>query len=225
MARTREDEEDDLPGWLTTFQVAKLVGVSPPTVVNWVNAGLLSASRTPGGHRRIRREELSRFAKDQGYTLPPSFSEPEAEREVVEPPRVPHVLVVDDEEDFCLLMQTWLQGRAGWAVSVAYSGFAAGLAVARNTPDLILMDIQMPDMDGFTVLQTLRQDPHTRHIPVLACTALRDVHAEARALSDGFDGWLEKPLRLEALIEQLTPFLSLSAARGQASPDGHKSAY
>jgi len=184
------------PQYFTTFQVAKLLGVSPPAVVNWVNQDLLRAHRTPGGHRRIAQDELVRFAQEHHYPLPPELQSPA--------PDQLRVLVVDDEEDFCEMVREYLTIKGGFHVEVATSGFAAGLTVARFQPHIILMDIMMPDMDGFEVLHKLRSEDATASIPVIACTAFRDPLIEKRIAAESFAGFIQKPLKLDELLDVVT---------------------
>lgn len=190
----------DRPVYYTTFQVAKVLGVSLPTVVNWVNSGRLKAHRTPGGHRRIAHTDVLAFARDNDYPVSREFADALA---------VNRVLVVDDERDFAELVREFLQLKGGYEVEVAHSGFHAGFTVARFKPDLIVMDIMMPDMDGFQVHDVLKADPDTRHIPVVACTAYRDPDVEVRIQRQGFDGFLEKPLKLDALLTMVRETLAL----------------
>ena len=192
----RKKDESDGPNYFTTFQVAKFLGVSPPTVVNWVNSGMLTAHRTPGGHRRLRAQDVVTFAKAYNYPVPPNVLEPEV------PSSAPRrVLIVDDERDFAQTVGDYLALKGNFEVEIADSGFTAGLTVARFRPSVVLMDILMPDMDGFEVLRMLRRDPETRGIPVIACTAYRDALVEERARTEGFDGYLEKPLKFDRLLE------------------------
>ena len=111
------------------------------------------------------------------------------------------VLIVDDEPDFSDMVRDYLVIKGGFDVEVAESGFQAGFTVAKFRPDLILMDIMMPAMDGFEVYQMLRDDPETRHIPVIACTAYRDPTVDNRVREERFDGFVEKPLKLESLLD------------------------
>lgn len=180
------------PVYYTTFQVANFLGVSLPTVVNWVNSGLLDAHRTPGGHRRIARNDVITFARRQDYPLSREF--------LAEGRDTPRVLVVDDERDFAEMVREYLQVKGGLEVEWADSGFQAGLTVARFKPDVILMDLMMPDMDGFQVCRMLRDDPDTRHIPVVACTAFGEPNMGQRLEEEGFDGYVEKPVKLDKLL-------------------------
>lgn len=192
-------------GYLTTFDVAGLLGVSPPTVVNWINAGLLLAHRTPGGHRRVSVQDLETFARAHAYPLPPEFSARLKLR---------RVLVVDDQRDFTGLVVEHLAAVGGWISEVAHSGFAAGYAVAQFKPDVILMDLRMPECDGFEVLARLRADLATRAIPVVACTGDGDPALVERVAQAGFVALVQKPVRLDRLAEVLG-----RAAKAAITPD------
>jgi excisionase family DNA binding protein len=180
------------PKYYTTFQAAKQLGVSLATVVNWINAGLLTAHRTVGGHRRIAAEDLAVFARS--YNMP---IDEELEEAHGGPPRV---LVVDDDEDLLATVKTMLEQGRGYQVETARSGFAAGLAVARFRPDAILLDIRMPGMDGFEVVRELRVQRPGRTVPVIACTGYADPAMEEQIRVE-FDGLLEKPIDLDALLD------------------------
>jgi excisionase family DNA binding protein len=203
---------------MTTFMVAETLGVSPPTVVNWVNSGLLPAHRTPGGHRRITREDLRAFALQHEYPLPAAFDDdvPLEELKAPTPERgvSTRVLVVDDALDFCSLVREFLVFRGRYEVEVADSGFAAGYAVAQFKPDIILMDIDMPGMDGFEAMRRLQADVETRAIPVIACTAFLDPRTVDRIQRGAFAGHLSKPLRLERLAELVDRVVSGKGSRG-----------
>ena len=196
----------DGPITYTTFQVARFLGVSPPTVVNWVTDGLLAAHRTPGGHRRILRADLVQFASARGFPLAPELegASTEATAPVVSAAAVLHrILIVDDEIDFCELVRMHLGFRGGWETDIALSGFATGLTLFRFKPSVVLMDILMPDMDGFEVLKMMQADAEMRHIPVVACTAWRDPQAEIRMRQAGFYAIVQKPVDLDHLASVL----------------------
>jgi excisionase family DNA binding protein len=181
------------PVYYTTYQVAKEFGVSLPTVVNWVNSGLLRAHRTPGGHRRIAHDDLLSFARDNDYPVSRRLLDAMGPRR--------RVLVVDDEPDFSEMVREYLRIKGDFEVEVAETGFLAGYAVARFRPDLVLLDLPMPDMDGFEVHRALRADPETRHVQVIACPAYRDAELDRRLREARFDSVLEKPLQLDRLLE------------------------
>ncbi len=175
--------------YYTTFQVSKLLGVSLATVVNWTKAGMLAAHRTPGGHRRIAESDLVEFART--YKMPLEIEPPA-------PSGPARVLIVDDDEDHLAFVVRVLE--PDFDVETATSGFAAGLAVARFRPDCIVLDIRMPGMDGFDVVDMLRGKPTGRSVPVIACTAYLDDETRAR-VTDRFDGLLAKPFGPPELLE------------------------
>ncbi len=198
---SRKKTKYDGPVYYTTYQVARFLGVSLPTVVNWVNNGLLHAHRTPGGHRRIAHNDIIAFARKNNYPIARELLDRGGDK--------CRVLIVDDEKDFSDMVREYLTLHADLEVEVAESGFEAGFTVARFKPDIILMDIMMPGMDGFEVQKMLRDDPDTRHIPVIACTAYRDEEMGARIEAAQFDGFVEKPLKLDALLDLVRQKLQL----------------
>src|SRR5262245_63535257 len=102
----------------TTFETARLCQVSPLSIINWVNAGRLAAFRTPGGHRRIRRDDLVRFMRENGMPLPEELREGSGR---------PRVLVVDDEQAIRDVIAEHLTLRAKpYEVMTAANGFEAG---------------------------------------------------------------------------------------------------
>lgn len=116
------------------------------------------------------------------------------------------ILVVEDNERNLKLVRDVLQ-FAGYDVVEARSG-EQGVALAKEcSPDLVLMDIQLPHMDGAEALHRLRESPETRTIPVVALTAFAMREDHEQALRAGFDGYLEKPISVRDLPEQVRHFL------------------
>jgi two-component system, cell cycle response regulator DivK len=118
----------------------------------------------------------------------------------------PTILVVEDNEKNLKLVRDVLQ-FAGYDV-VAASSAEQGVAMAiARPPDLVLMDLQLPGMDGNEALRQLRNSPRTRTVPVVAVTAFAMKDDRQRALDAGFDGYLEKPISIRALPSQVRRFL------------------
>jgi two-component system cell cycle response regulator DivK len=103
------------------------------------------------------------------------------------------VLVVEDNDTSMKLFREVLQAT-GYTALEASSGEEALALAAESTPALILMDIQLPDIDGIEALRRLREDERTAHIPVLALTAQAMKGDRERFLAAGFDGYLSKPV-------------------------------
>jgi two-component system cell cycle response regulator DivK len=105
----------------------------------------------------------------------------------------PTVLLVEDNERNLKLARDLLEFN-GFTVHVSTTGEDAVGEAQRRRPDIILMDLQLPGMDGHAALSLLRADPRTAGIPVVALTAFAMPSDRARALEEGFDGYLEKPI-------------------------------
>jgi len=118
----------------------------------------------------------------------------------------PQILVVEDNERNLKLVRDVLM-YAGYEVISARSA-EQGVALARErVPDLVLMDLQLPAMDGTEALRILRADPLTREIPVVAVTAFAMKDDRESALDAGFDSYLEKPINVRAFPELVRGFL------------------
>jgi excisionase family DNA binding protein len=145
----------------TTYEAAHLLGVSLPTVVNWVKARRLKAHRTPGGHRRIAREELAGFMLRHGIPLPADLAD------AVESRR--KALVVGDHGEARESAVRTLEG-AGFSVEAAGPGFAAGVSAARFGPDVVVLLVTAPD--GGETLAGMRADARLSAVPVVAVSSL-----------------------------------------------------
>ena len=125
------------------------------------------------------------------------------------------ILAVDDEKFIVRLVQVTLE-RQGYQVVTAYDGKEALQKVEAEKPDLVVLDVMMPYMDGFEVLQTLRRDPATRDIPVIMLTAKAQDADVFRGWQSGVDCYLTKPfnpLELVSFVNRI--FQSLEGAGGE----------
>jgi CheY-like chemotaxis protein len=110
------------------------------------------------------------------------------------------ILVVDDDDSLRELLRIHLSG-AGYEVSTAPDGIAAGYQVLKSAPDLIISDVNMPHMDGFTFVAALRADPSVPHMPVIFLTSMEEGDDRGREL--GAVGYLTKPVRAERLLSMV----------------------
>jgi len=177
--------------YFTTFEASRLLGVSLPTIVNWVKANRLKAHKTPGGHRRISRDDLLKFLQKYKMPVPKELGDEETV--------ATRVLVVDDDPDERELLRTVLES-AGFEVQLAPSGFDAGLLVGTFRPNLVVLDLVMPGMDGFAALASLRARDETADTPVIACSGLADEETARKVEAAGFDAHVVKPYRHEVLL-------------------------
>lgn len=116
------------------------------------------------------------------------------------------VLVVEDNDNNLYLMR-FILGKLGVAVLEARDG-AAGVELAKlQRPDLILMDIQLPVLDGYEATRRIRQDPELAFIPIIAVTSYAMVGDRERALQAGCTAYVEKPIQPDRFIEEVRKYL------------------
>ena len=115
------------------------------------------------------------------------------------------ILIVDDEPNIVISLE-FLMKKEGFEVAVANDGEEALAKAASFAPDLMLLDVMMPEMDGYEVMRLLKADERTSHVPVVLLTALDDPESTAREL--GADGYLPKPFDLTDLSAVVNEYLS-----------------
>jgi CheY-like chemotaxis protein len=124
------------------------------------------------------------------------------------PPPPERILVVDDEPDNRELLEIILEAE-GFLILTAGSGAEALASVAREPPDLIVLDVMMPGMTGYEVAATLKSDPATSRIPILIFSALSDPNAKQLGVSAGADDYIAKPVEYAELVSRVKKLLRL----------------
>jgi CheY-like chemotaxis protein len=182
---------------LSTSAVARHMGVTGASVANWIDQGLLKAGRTPGGHRRVEVRDLREFLTRQKLAIPPELDG-----------RASRILVVDDEPAVRKwIVQELRERRPDVELLEAGDGFSAGELVATWKPDVVLLDLRMAGLDGHQVCRRIKANQATRHIEVIAVTALGTPGDRKRILAAGARACLGKPLDMEALLRELDAVL------------------
>jgi excisionase family DNA binding protein len=181
---------------LTVPQAAKYCAVGRVTLWKYVKSGELKASVTPGGHYRILREDLEAFARQRGM-YPLATYKPSQKR----------ILVVDDDAEIRNLIKRILSAHH-YETETAAEGFEAGVKVPTFQPGLVILDLNMPGMDGFEICRQLKQNPDTAHIKVLIITGFGSQENYDRIIGEGADGFLEKPVEKEILLHHVKDLLA-----------------
>jgi two-component system, cell cycle response regulator DivK len=117
------------------------------------------------------------------------------------------ILIIEDNVDNLELVRFLLE-RSHYEVLPAFDGLDGLVAARKEKPDLILLDLSLPGMDGWSVASTLKADPETAFIPVVALTAHSLPSDRRRALESGCDGYLSKPLDIPNFILQVAAFIA-----------------
>jgi excisionase family DNA binding protein len=180
------------PEWLTLGQAAKYLGVAQSTIRKWSDQGRVPAFYTPGGHRRYRRRDLDNFLDRSG----PGGAAQQG----------PLVLIVDDDERVREYVRVNLE-MEGYAVREAGSA-EEGLGVLEEvSPDLILLDVMMPEVDGWEMLRRVQERHGVGAIPVVMFSGKVDDAAAEEATARGAQAFLGKPFDPQQLIERAKQLL------------------
>jgi excisionase family DNA binding protein len=178
---------------LSTFAIAEMLHVDPGSVANWIDQGLLKAHRTPGGHRRVQVDDLIKFLREHKMPIPPELGQTPV-----------RILVVDDEEAVAKLIGRAIRAQyPEYEVVEAHDGFRAGTMIATLRPDVVILDLRMPGMDGYEVCRMIKAQDSTRHAEVIAVTAFPSPESEKRIIECGARVCLSKPLDLEGLLKEV----------------------
>ena len=120
------------------------------------------------------------------------------------------ILIIDDEKDFCYFTKANLELFGDYEVIVATSGEKGLRACSKEKPDLILLDIMMPRMDGFELLDRLKRDMKTIHIPVIMLTAKNEEESKIQAAGLYSDDYLVKPVEINVLKSKIDKVLAVT---------------
>ena len=184
---------------LSTITVARLLGVAVASISKWIDDGQIEAGRTPGGHRRIAKEDLIAFLKRQKLPVPSELEET--------PPRV---LVVDDDAAVTAWIAEELKSKhPDFEIFEANDGYAAGEIVAAARPDVVILDLRMPGIDGFEVCRRIKSKEETRGTTILAITAYHTKKARQRILDSGASACFTKPLDIDELTAEVESAFSM----------------
>jgi len=117
-----------------------------------------------------------------------------------------HILIVEDEESL-LKLESILLSSKGYKVTGVRDGLAALNEIEKNRPDLILLDIMMPGIDGFEVCRRIKENPDTRDIPIIMLTAKKSTADQARGAEVGADAYITKPFKSLKIIDVISSLL------------------
>ena len=178
--------------FFTSHEVGDILQVNPSSIVKWINEGALHAFRTPGGHRRITATELVRFARHHGMPVPEELKALATTR----------VLVIDDEPRFLRAIERAFKPfDEEIEVSTVDNGIDALLRIGSLKPEIVLLDLRMPGLDGFEVLKRLGKNPETKGIQVMAMSGEMSAATVERCRGLGVEVCLQKPLPNAELVQ------------------------
>ncbi len=185
----------------TTGEAAKICKVSQQTIIRCFDNGQLKGFRVPGSRfRRIPREALYKFMKDNGI---PTDALESGKRKV---------LLVDDDAELVELMTKVLEEDGRFEVRIASNGFDAGMMVKEYRPDLIVLDVMLPDINGKEVCHRVRADTSLEDVRILCISGMVEEDKIQELRLSGADDFLHKPFDIEELIDRMCSLLEIEPA-------------
>ncbi len=180
----------------TTGEIASFCSVTINAVKKWIAAGKLDAYRTPGGHYRVKKDEFISFVGRYRLDIKEDIF-----------PEKKKVLIVDDEPATLEYLKGAIESMGGpYIIETARDGYEALIKVGDFKPELLIMDIRMPNIDGFEVCRRLRHDAVTRNTKILAVTAYGKEDRD-KVMECGADFCLAKPVSLKELRSKVKRLL------------------
>lgn len=174
-----------------TIQAALILGVGKTSVQRWIDSGAIPSHRTLGGHRRVFVRDLIGVARSMNRPISPAAETGGRRRSV---------LIVDDETDATEAIATNLAGhRRDLSILTANNGFEAGVYVNRHCPELVLMDIHMPGMNGIETCRIIKNSAETSDTKIVGLTSSRKRSEIDALLRAGAEQILFKPVNFSEL--------------------------
>ena len=185
---------------LATKQIAEYCQVTQRTAVQWINEGKLKFFRTPGKHIRVDRKDFVEFLKE--YHMPV----PEELAASVNATGKKRILIVDDDKGMVDSIQRFLKREKRYDLGIAYDGFEAGQRFSEFKPDLVILDIRMPGLDGYKLCSHIRSNPENKNVKILFISGMIGQKELKQIKDSGANDYLAKPFDNQTLkikIEKL----------------------
>ena len=182
----------------TTGEAAKICKVSQQTIIRCFDSGQLKGFRVPGSRfRRIPRDVLYRFMKENGI---PTDALESGKRKA---------LIVDDDEEIVEMIRDVLEADGRFEIRVANNGFDAGMVVKEYHPDIIVLDVMLPDINGKEVCQRVRSDPALDDVKIICISGMVEADKVGELRAAGADDFMQKPFVVETLVERMCSLLDV----------------
>jgi len=182
----------------TTGEAARICKVSQQTIIRCFDNGQLKGFRVPGSKfRRIPREQLFMFMRDNGI---PTDALETGKRKV---------LVVDDDPDLVDLIISVLADDGRFETRVANNGFEAGMMVKEYRPDLIVLDVMLPDINGKEVCVRVRNDDTLENVKIICISGMVERDKISELKEAGADDFLQKPFETDLLVDRMCRLLAV----------------
>lgn len=186
----------------SALEVANLCGVVNQTAINWIRNGYLKAFTTPGGQYRVYAENLMAFLDERGMRIPQ-----ELDHYLKDDVDWNTILIVDDDRDLNDILKRLLAKKLpDFTTHQAFDGFEAGRTITEKRPGYVILDIDLPGINGHALCKTIKEDPVFGKPFILAVTGLDNIEEKEAILVGGADAFFPKPLDFDAIVDTIRDF-------------------
>ncbi len=195
-------KKSDKPEVFSALEVANICGVVNQTAINWIKSGHLKAFTTPGGQYRVYPDDLAQFMKSRNMRV----SDELAAKCSLADESNKSILIVDDDRGLNSVIARFFQKKyedTGLEILQAFDGFEAGVLMSEKHPDVLILDLDLPGVDGFSLCKRIRDDAGFAKTLIIVVTALEDSDVENRVKELGVKHFFKKPLNLPELSEAM----------------------
>jgi two-component system OmpR family response regulator len=185
----------------TTGEAAKICKVSQQTIIRCFDNGTLKGFRVPGSRfRRIPRDHLFTFMRDNG--IPTDALESNKRK----------VLLVDDDQELVELLRDAFERDGRFEVRLANNGFEAGMLVREFRPDLVVLDVMLPDINGKEVCLRVRSDETLDAVKIICISGMVEHDKVEELRAAGANDFMQKPFAIDQLMERACDLLEIERA-------------
>ena len=184
----------------TTGEAAKICKVSQQTIIRCFDNGQLKGFRVPGSRfRRIPRDQLYNFMKENNI---PTDALESSKRKA---------LLVDDDEDLVEMLREAFERDGRFEIKTANNGFVAGMLVKEFRPDLVVLDVMLPDINGKEVCQRVRSDSTLDEVKIICISGMVEQDKVAELRDAGANDFIQKPFVVDKLVDRCCELLEMES--------------
>ncbi|OGS20174.1 MAG: hypothetical protein A2252_11025 [Elusimicrobia bacterium RIFOXYA2_FULL_39_19] len=195
---------------LRISEIAKKAGVLPSKIRYYTDMGLLQvATQTTGGHRLYDEDITLKKLNHIGFLSKKGLSIDAIKQELVKTLQRKKVIVIDDEPEVAQLVEQVIKEKVDAEVWTAYDGFSAGRLITEHLPDLIVLDIMLPGVNGFEICKQIHNLPYMKNTKILAMTGYDSIENKQKIMEAGANDYLAKPMDIHVLVEKVNGLLGI----------------
>lgn len=194
-------KKSNKPVVYSALEVANICGVVNQTAINWIRSNYLKAFKTPGGQFRVYPDDLAEFMKTRNMRIPDELL---ANCTKQNPSEQKNILIVDDDESLNTVIAKFIGKKFdNLTVCQAFDGFDAGSQMTEKKPEFVILDLDLPGVDGFDLLKRIKESETFGKPSVIIVTALKEDNVEKKCLELGAAKFFPKPINFPELAEAI----------------------